>query len=88
MMWTRKKFLEKLHESPKFKLALSMARSDAERQKITRITESFAVSMIDVLAPVVDQSKQDPKFAQQLGQALVERQRVVNSNGPTSGSIG
>jgi len=87
-MHSHKSIIERLHNSPKFKLALSMCRDEKEREKITRIAESFAGAIADMVVPAIEQSQKDPTFVSKLGQALVEKHRVVTSNGPVSGSTG
>jgi hypothetical protein len=81
-------FTKRLHESPKYKRALELARNDDERRRIATLTNRFVESFAEILAPVIDRAKNDPEFAQQLGQALKERQSVVTSEPATSGSTG
>lgn len=87
-MKDRDSFLKRLHENEKYKAALAMARTDAEKQAIRTLAESFVSSFADVLGPLIDKSQHDPLFAERLGQALVERKNVVTSTEPEhSGSI-
>lgn len=86
-MRKRSDFIQRLHQSEKFKHALAQAKDDKERAAIRAATEQFVSAFADVLGPLIERAEQDPEFARQLGQALVERQSVVTTSDPVkSGS--
>lgn len=88
-MRKRSDFIQRLHQSEKFKLALNQARTEEERQAVQAATEQFVTTFADILGPLIERVEQDPEFARQLGQALVEKQNVVTTSDPaTSGSSG
>ena len=87
-MQSKKDFIDNLHSNEKYKQALASARNDAEREAIKQIVEGFVNSFATVLAPLIEQAQKDPEFAQQLGQSLNEKQVVLSTDGPTTGSIG
>ena len=80
-------FTKELHDNPKYKRAMELARTDEERKKIAVITNAFVDSFAGILAPIIEQAKEDPEFARKLGQALKDKQHVVTSEPPKSGSI-
>jgi hypothetical protein len=86
---TKQDFLKRLYESDRYKQALAAARTPEERARLAGLVTEFVGSFADVLAPLIDRAQRDPAFAQQLGRAVMERQRVVTSSGPArSGSVG
>lgn len=88
-MRNRSDFIKRLHESPRFKAALEMARTDEERKTIQAAAEQFVDSFASVLAPLIDRAENDPEFAEQLGRRLVDPQGVVTASDPAlSGSTG
>lgn len=88
-MRKRSDFIDRLHQSEKFKHALAQARDENERKAIQAATEQFVATFADILGPMIERAEQDPDFARQLGQALVEGQNVVTTSDPAkSGSSG
>ncbi len=87
-MQNRDDFLKRLREDPRYKEAIAKARTPAEKQKIVNLVEGFVGSFGEILGPLIERSKIDPEFAQQLGQALSGRQDVVTTEPVSSGSTG
>jgi hypothetical protein len=85
-MKSKSDFVRRLHEDKKYQAALKSARTDAERQRIATMVESFVGSYGEILGPLIERAKKDPAFAQQLSRALIDGQRVVTSEPVTSGS--
>lgn len=86
-MQTRLEFLQRLRNSEKYARALRSARTDAERAAIAATVEEFVGGFAEILGPLIVRAKNDPEFAQQLNQALFERQHVVTDVPATSGSL-
>lgn len=88
-MHSRAEFLKRLRQDPQYRRALEMAKDEAERRRIISITEEFVGGFADVLSPLIEKAKQDPTFAERLGQSLAEGRDLISESEPApSGSQG
>ena len=87
-MWSKEEFLKQLHSNDKYLRAIKEARSEDERKRLAAFGNEFVASFAEILAPLMQQAKDDPKFAERLNKAIAERQQVLTSKAQTSGSSG
>jgi len=85
-IWNKEEFLKQLYANDKYKLALASAKNEAERKKIAKFGNEFVGSFAEILAPVFERAKNDPMFANQLNQAIIEHRHVITSEPTRSGS--
>jgi hypothetical protein len=80
-MKTQKDFMDSLHQNEQFKQAITLARSEDEKQAITNLVEQFVSSFVDLLVPVIERASKDPDFTKQVRDAIVEKQENLEKKG-------